>query len=138
MTDQVLAIFFLIISILSIMEYRTYVKEYLHFKKVGIRKKAKVISCFWGRSENLPIKLPIRGLPIVEIDFGDKKLRLKTFHNQFSPLTTFAFYNSEVNVLFDANNKEYCMIDWKIVIVLGLVFIVGFISAFIYFTGLLN
>jgi hypothetical protein len=138
MADQVFAIIFLIISILSIMEFRNYLKEYLHFRKFGIKKKAKVISCFWGRSENLPIKLPIRGLPIVEIDFGDKKLRLKTFQNQYSPLTTFAFYNSEVSVLYDENNKEYCMIDWKIVIVVGLFFIIGFLSAFIYFTGILN
>ena len=135
MADQVFAIIFLIFSILSIMEFRTYIKEYLHFRKVGINKKAKIISCFSGRSEDLPLKLPIHSLPIVEIDFGDKKLRLKTFQNQFSPLTTFAFYNSEVNVLFDKDNEEYCMIDWKIVFFIGLIFNIGFLSGFIYFIG---
>jgi hypothetical protein len=138
MANPFISILFLLISLLSIIEFRTYLKEYLHFKKVGIKKKAKVISSFDGKSNSLPIKLPIRALPIVEIDLGETKLRLKTFQNQYSPLTTFAFYNRTVDVLYDKNNQEYCMIDWKIVIIIGALFNVGFLSVFVYFTGILN
>lgn len=130
------SIFFLLLFLLSMMEFRIYLNEYFHFIKVGTRKKAKVVSSFSGLSRTLPI--PIRSLPIVEIENSGKKIRLKTFESQYSPLTTFANIDKEVTVLVDENNSDYCMIDWKIIIIVGVIFNGGILTASLYLSGLWN
>lgn len=130
------SIFFLLLFLLSMMEFRIYLKEYFHFRNVGIRKKAKVVSSFCGLSRTIPI--PVRSLPIIEIENSGKKIRLKTFESQYSPLTTFANIDKEVAVLVDENNSDYCMIDWKIIIMIGVIFNGGFLIASIYLSGFFN
>lgn len=137
LTNAILPIVLSIILVLSLIEFRKYLKEYFHFRTVGIRTKAKVISCFNGKSNGL-LKSPIRSLPIVEVDLGDKKSSLKTFENQYSPLTTFAFYGSEVTILLDQNNNEYCMIDWKSVILFGAVLNISILFGIVYFICTIN
>ena len=135
MMNSIFALIFLGITILSIIEFRVYLKEYVHFRKIGLRKRAKVVSCFVGKSGSLPIKAIIVKLPVVEVDNDGEKIRLKTFQNQYSPLATFALYDSEVSVLIDPQNEEYCMIDWKAPIVVGIIFNIMFLVAFIHCTG---
>ena len=136
-SDKVFGVLFLIVSVFSILEFLIYLKEYFHFRRAGIRKTAKVVASFCGESEKSPLKLPIRSLPIVEFEIDGKKLRLKTFQNQYSPLTTFAFYDREVAILY-IPYKNYCMIDWKIIIVIGVMFNTGFLMAFLYLTGIIT
>lgn len=115
----VLLLFF---SISSIIEYRIYVLTYSRFRRFGVKHEGIVVDSFIGKSEKLPISYPIRGLPIIEFNLDGEEKRMKTFANQFSPLTTFAFYKSKVKILVDEGNQEYCMIDWKAPVIVGAVF----------------
>lgn len=131
MISKLTSVFFLFLSFYSIKEYYSYIKEYKYFKKVGILKNGKVVSIFNGVSKSFPFNLPIRSLPIIEIETKTNNKRLKTFQNFNSPTSTFTYIGKKVQVLVDENNNDYCMIESKIGIVLGAIFNILFILGFI-------